>query len=253
MFESIANRYQGRSVWLVGLGGIGGAILELVRPVAKSVVLGDADPQRLENCLQSTAPTPVVTGAVLDVRSPESVAQWFRNAQAVAGPPDFLFYTAGVLNIEPLAQTDPALWQRAIEINLNGALYCLLEAQSLMIPRRRGSILMLASISGTKARSGTRVNPVYNTTKAGLVALVNGAAMQLRRHGIRVNALSPGPTATTMMQVQPPEVHQAIGEIMLDGRQNSADEVAQVALFVAAHGRFTGEDIPLGGGAGLGG
>jgi hypothetical protein len=56
-----------------------------------------------------------------------------------------------------------------------------------------------------------------------------------------------------MMQVQPPEVHQAVGEIMLDGRQNSALEVAQVALFVAAHGRFTGEDIPLGGGAGLGG
>jgi NAD(P)-dependent dehydrogenase (short-subunit alcohol dehydrogenase family) len=140
-----------------------------------------------------------------------------------------------------------------VEINLNGALYCLLEAQSRMIPQRSGSILMLASISGTKARSGTRVNPVYNTTKAGLVALVNGAAMQLRRHGIRVNALSPGPTATAMMQVQPPEVHQAVGEIMLDGRQNSALEVAQVALFVAAHGRFTGEDIPLGGGAGLGG
>lgn len=253
MFESIANRYRDRSVWLVGLGGIGAAILDAVRPLAKSVVLGDADAKRLADCLNAAVPAASLTGAVLDVRSPESVATWFRQAEAVAGPPDFLFYTAGVLNIEPFGQTNPALWQRAVEINLNGALYCLLEAQSRMIPQRSGSILMLASISGTKARSGTRVNPVYNTTKAGLVALVNGAAMQLRRHGIRVNALSPGPTATAMMQVQPPEVQQAVGEIMLDGRQNSALEVAQVALFVAAHGRFTGEDIPLGGGAGLGG
>lgn len=253
MFDSIVERYRGRSVWLVGLGGIGSAILDLVRPLAGQVVVGDAQAQRVADLLAQPGTGARLTGGPLDVRSAESVATWFQQAEGAAGPPDYLFYTAGVLNIEPLAETNPQLWQRAVEINLNGALYCLLEAQQRMIPRRQGSILMLASISGTKARSGTRVNPVYNTTKAGLVALVNGAAMQLRRHGVRVNALSPGPTATSMMQVQPPEVHQAVGEIMLDGRQNTAHEVAQVALFVAAHGRFTGEDVPLGGGAGLGG
>jgi hypothetical protein len=42
-------------------------------------------------------------------------------------------------------------------------------------------------------------------------------------------------------------------EITLDGRQNSATEVAELAVFVAAHGRFTGEDVGLGGGTGLGG
>jgi hypothetical protein len=56
-----------------------------------------------------------------------------------------------------------------------------------------------------------------------------------------------------MMDLQPKQVHAAISEIALDRRQNSPIEVAELALFVAAHGRFTGEDLGLGGGAGLGG
>jgi hypothetical protein len=56
-----------------------------------------------------------------------------------------------------------------------------------------------------------------------------------------------------MMDVQPHQVHAAVRDITLDGRMNRADEIAELALFVAAHGRFTGEDVGLGGGAGLGG
>ena len=122
-----------------------------------------------------------------------------------------------------------------------------------MLPQSRGSIMLLGSIAGTKARSGSRVNPVYNVTKAGLAAFVNATAMQLRSQGIRINCISPGPTATPMMDVQPPQVHASVREITLDGRMNQAEEVAELALFVAAHGRFTGEDVCMGGGAGLGG
>jgi hypothetical protein len=56
-----------------------------------------------------------------------------------------------------------------------------------------------------------------------------------------------------MMDVQPAAVHEAVNEISLDGRMNSPSEVAELALFVAGHGRFTGEDVCMGGGAGLGG
>jgi hypothetical protein len=54
------------------------------------------------------------------------------------------------------------------------------------------------------------------------------------------------------MDLQPPPVHEAVNQIMLDHRMNLPAEIAELALFVAAHGRFTGEDIPIGGGAGLG-
>ena len=56
-----------------------------------------------------------------------------------------------------------------------------------------------------------------------------------------------------MMDIQPPQVHAAVSEIALDSRMNSPAEVDELALFVAAHGRFTGEEVCLGGGAGLGG
>jgi NAD(P)-dependent dehydrogenase (short-subunit alcohol dehydrogenase family) len=77
--------------------------------------------------------------------------------------------------------------------------------------------------------------------------------MQLRPHGVRINCISPGPAATAMMDVQPPQVHAAVRDITLDGRMNHPAEIAELALFVAGHGRFTGEDVGLGGGAGLGG
>ena len=56
-----------------------------------------------------------------------------------------------------------------------------------------------------------------------------------------------------MMDLQPRQVHDAVNEIALDGRMNDPVEVAELALFIAAHGRFTGEDVCMGGGAGLGG
>ena len=152
-----------------------------------------------------------------------------------------------------MSETTSERWDRAVDINLNGAFYCIQAAAERMRSQKRGSILVLGSIAGTKSRSGSRVNPVYNTTKAGLAAFVNAAAMQLRRDGVRINCVSPGPTDTSMMDLQPAQVHAAVNEITLDGRMNSATEVAELALFIAAHGRFTGEEISMGGGAGLGG
>ena len=56
-----------------------------------------------------------------------------------------------------------------------------------------------------------------------------------------------------MMAIQPATVHDAVHQITLDHRMNTPAEVAELALFIAAHGRFTGEDLAMGGGAGLGG
>ena len=73
----------------------------------------------------------------------------------------------------------------------------------------------------------------YDKAEQALSAFVNGAAMQLRPHGVRINCISPGPTATPMMGIQPPEVHASVRDIALDGRMNEPREVAELALFVA--------------------
>lgn len=252
MFTRIAEAYRDRTAIVIGAGGIGGAIAQLLVGGVKNLIIADHNTQLLGSLKFPESPTRIVTRPI-DVRDTNSVNTLFETSIADFGTVDYLFYTAGILNLEPLSQTSSEIWDRAVDVNLNGAFYCVQAAAERMRPQHRGSILLLGSIAGTKSRSGSRVNPVYNTTKAGLAAFVNAAAMQLRRDGIRINCISPGPTETPMMDLQPPAVHSAVNEITLDNRMNRAQEVAETALFVAAHGRFTGEEICMGGGAGLGG
>lgn len=252
MFQRIADRYRGSTAVVIGAGGIGGEIIRKLTGAASNLVVADRDRALLERVAASAGGARIVTQP-LDVTDEQAVACFFEFVKTNVGTPDFLFYVVGILNVETLADTTTEIWNRAVDINLNGAFYCTRAAADLMRREKRGSILILGSIAGTKARSGSRVNPVYNATKAALAAFVNAAAMQLRPDGVRINCISPGPTATPMMDVQPAQVHKAVSEIALDGRMNNPDEVAELALFAAAHGRFTGEDLGMGGGAGLGG
>lgn len=252
MFGRIADRYRDQVVVIVGAGGIGAEIARLVAPLARKVVAADYGAESLAR-LAEFVPAEKLVARTLDVRDAAAVQRFADESQALAGPADFLFYAAGILTIEPFLETSPEAWRRAVDVNLNGAFYCTQAIAKQMAARRSGSILLLGSIAGMRARSGSRVNPVYNATKAGLSALVNGTAMQLRPYGIRINCISPGPTATPMMDVQPAQVHAAVREITVDQRLNEPSEIAELALFVAGHGRFTGEDVGMGGGAGLGG
>lgn len=252
MFSRIAQQYQDSTVVVIGAGGIGGEIVRLLAPSVGKLIVADFNESLLAGLLETHKSVQLMTRK-LDVSDSESVAEFASFVSSTIGVPQFLFYAVGILTIEPFLATATKDWERAVAINLNGAFYCSKAMAELMVPQKRGSILLLGSIAGTKARSGSRVNPVYNTTKAGLAAFVNATAMQLRGQGVRINCISPGPTATTMMDVQPAAVHASVREITLDQRMNSPVEVAELALFVAAHGRFTGEDVGLGGGAGLGG
>lgn len=252
MFTRISQHYQNKTAVVIGAGGIGGTIAGLLAGSVANLVVADRDEALLEKLAATCKPAKLLTRK-LDVRDAKAVAEFFTFVKTTTGPPDFLFYTAGILNVESFADTTSEIWDRAVSVNLSGAFYCVRAAAEEMRQQRRGSILILGSIAGTKARSGSRVNPVYNATKAGLAAFVNATAIQLRSFGVRINCISPGPTATSMMDVQPAQVHASISEIALDGRMNNPSEVAELALFVAAHGRFTGEDVCMGGGAGLGG
>ena len=252
MFQRIVEQFRDGVAVVIGAGGIGGEIARLLLEGGARVVVADHRQAALDRLRVSLRSEQLTTGT-LDVRDGAAVDRFFAFVQETSGSPRFCFYTAGILTIEPFAETTAQSWEQAVDVNLNGAFHCAHAAARLMALERRGSILLLGSIAGTKARSGSRVNPAYNATKAGLAAFVNAAAMQLRSHGVRINCISPGPTATAMMDVQPATVHAAVRDITLDGRMNNPSEVAELALFVAAHGRFTGEDVGLGGGAGLGG
>jgi 3-oxoacyl-[acyl-carrier protein] reductase len=252
MFQRIVEKYRDAHCVVIGAGGIGTAIATSLAHAGAKLAIADASRASVDK-LAGVLGSNLAAKHQLDVRTHETVRTFFSEIEQSVGAVDFLFYTAGVLNIEPFLETSSETWDQAIAINLSGAFHCVRAVTDSMVQRKRGSILLLGSIAGTKARSGTRVNPVYNTTKAGLAAFVNATAMQLRPHRVRINCISPGPTATPMMALQPEAVNRAVDEIALDGRMNQPDDIAEVALFVAGQGRFTGEDVAVGGGLGLGG
>lgn len=140
-------------------------------------------------------------GVSMDVRDEASVTDGFRRAEEALGPLDIVVNNAGgstdatgKLETETLAS-----WRAYVDLNLTSAFLCVREAARRMIPRKKGAIVNIASITSLVGRDrtvydGTSMkNPVaYTASKAGVLGLTYDAAAYLGAHGIRVNAVSPG-------------------------------------------------------------
>lgn len=138
MFDRIAASYHGCTAVVIGAGGIGSELARRLNEVARGVIVADANECRLKqleatcqsarlatSSLATDMPTTnVLATRTLDVRDSRAVEEFFESVEAAVGSLDFVFYTAGVLNVEPFSELSSELWQRAIEINLNGAFYC---------------------------------------------------------------------------------------------------------------------------------
>ena len=90
----------------------------------------------------------------------------------------------------PLVDFTDEIWDRIIDVNLRGTWYLVQEAARVMVRRGRGgAIAITASTNAFQPEAG---GLAYNTSKAGQVAVMRTAALELAEHGIRVNAIAPG-------------------------------------------------------------
>src|SRR5262249_55967824 len=102
---------------------------------------------------------------------------------------DVLVNNAGITRDRTILKMTNGEWNDVIDVNLSGAFWCLREAARVMSQEKRGAIVNIASIMAKKAGFG---NANYSASKAGLVALTKGAARELGRFHITVNAVLPG-------------------------------------------------------------
>lgn len=185
-----------------------------------------------------------------DVTSESELAYAVETAERDLGPISIAGNCAGIANACAAEDMPADQWQQVIDVNLTG-LFLTCQAQArVMLPRRRGSIMNIASMSGSIVNRGL-LQAHYNTSKAGVMHLTKSLAMEWCDRGIRVNSISPGYTATPMNLR--PEVAEQVKQFEAEtpmGRMASVDEMAGPAIFLAsaASSYCTGVDLIVDGG-----
>ena len=198
-------------------------------------------------------------GLTCDVTDEAQVQAAVARAREAYGGIDVLVNNAGVLGGQSVLEMPLERWNRQLAVNLTGTFLCTKHVARLMVEGgTRGSIIVIVSTAGHQGQPG---NIGYCTSKSGLLNFTRAAAMDLARHGIRVNSLTP--TATDLEEGQERAVAwgrppQERGGRMLDfakmvpmGVLPSPRHYARAAVFLASDDAemVTGMDLRVDAGA----
>ncbi|GAA2019947.1 SDR family oxidoreductase [Nakamurella flavida] len=185
-----------------------------------------------------------------DVTDPDDLAAATASTETELGDLTVAVNCAGIASATPAEDLDVADWNRTIAVNLTGVfLSCQAEARR-MFAHGGGTIVNIASMSGVIANRGLK-QAHYNSSKAGVIHLTKSLATEWVDRGVRVNAISPGYTATPM-NTRPEMVDQMRvfeSETPMQ-RSASVDEMVGPAVFLAspASSYCTGVDLLVDGG-----
>ena len=190
---------------------------------------------------------PGITAVQCDVASRASCELAFRTAEQALGRVDVLVSNAGIAQQKLFTDITPEEWQHMLDVNLTGAFHLCQLALPGMIRRKAGRILTVSSMWG---QTGGSCEVHYSAAKAGLIGLTKALAKEEGPSGITVNCVAPGVIDTDMMAEFTAEDKAALAEETPVGRLGSADEVAQLLVFLAGEGAgyITGQVFGVNGG-----
>lgn len=163
---------------------------------------------------------------------------------------DILVNGAGILKTGSILETSLDDWMQLERVNLSGVLMCSKAVIPMMVTKRYGKIINIASISAFRG-GGSLGNTLYGTSKAAVVALTMGMARELGPAGLNVNAIAPAVTISPMTQsLIDEQTRDAILRRIPLGRFASPLDTATLAAFLAsdAAGFISGVVIPIDGG-----
>ena len=234
--------------------GIGLGIAESFAEAGAEVVVAELNPARGQAAaddLQSRFGKGVFMQT--DVASAASCQQLVAATLDQYGHIDTLVNNAGVNFVKPTLEMDEADWDRVVDVDLKGTFLCSRYTLEVMVPRRQGNIINIASVHTVATLPGAAP---YAASKGGVAMMTASMAIEFAPYGIRINALSPGLTDTQIWRdIQAAaDDKQAVLQHWADniplGRVQTAREVGNVALFLASDqaSYMTGANIMTDGG-----
>jgi NAD(P)-dependent dehydrogenase (short-subunit alcohol dehydrogenase family) len=167
---------------------------------------------------------------------------------------DVMCAHTGIAEPLPLLEMTEDHWRRHLAVNVDGVMFCAVEAARAMVAAKRpGAIVCTSSINAWFVEE---THAVYNVTKAAVWTFIRSAAMDFARHGIRVNGVGPGVVDTPLAEfvVHNPELAPRYLEAIPLHRFATPEDVANVVLFLASDesSYVTGQTIVIDGGQTLG-
>lgn len=181
-----------------------------------------------------------------DVTNEDDVRALIAAAEEEMGQLDVLVNNAGLGGTVDLLEMEDALWNKILEVNLTGTMRMVRAALPGMIARGSGNIINLSSVVAWRPSPG---QSAYATSKAGILAFTRASAMEVARHGIRINAVVPSIAMhPNLAKVTTPEfLEQLINTHEAFGRAAEPWEIGNVAVFLASDysSYMTGEAVSV--------
>ena len=244
--------FDGKVALVTGGGaGIGRATAIALAQRGANVTVVDLHPEAAEKTLQEILDRGGRGHAIsADVSNPEDVRSFVEATLLRNQHIDCLFNNAGIEGkLGPIYSAVEANFDRVFAVNVRGVFLTLRYVLAAMIQRGKGSVVNTASIAGLGATPDVSS---YVASKHAVVGLTRGAAVDVGKYNVRVNAICPGPVATRMME--------SIDEqrLFLNGDQNQAvsieyarpEEISSLVLFLLSDlcSNITGSCVTTDGG-----
>ena len=173
-----------------------------------------------------------------DITDQAQAASAVERTAGELGRLDTLINNAGVMLLGPVAGAPLAEWQRMVDLNVLGLLYCAHAALPHLLraaqdaPRQVADMVNISSVAGRAARNG---NGVYALTKFGIGAFSESLRQELAERYVRVSLVEPGATATELASHNRPEILESIRSQF--GQRIQAEDIADAIAYVVTRPR----------------
>jgi len=237
---------ENKNVFVTGsTRGIGLAVAHKFASLGANVVLNGRS-EISEDLLAQFADYGVtVVGISGDISNGEDAKRMVAEAIEKLGSVDVLVNNAGITNDKLMLKMSEEDFERVLKINLTGAFNMTQAVLKPMSKTRQGAIINMSSVVGLMGNIG-QAN--YAASKAGLIGFTKSVAREVAARGVRVNAIAPGFIESDMTDAIPEKMKDAMIAQVPMKRIGQAEEVAEVAAFLASQEYLTGQTIAIDGG-----